>query len=308
MTGVFRTEGAAVVIRTAQQDIRVDGDAAFVTAVLERCDGRTSVEQIAAPLGANARDDVTRLVGLLAERGAVVDCTRAYRIFHAQASAGSAFFGPVTEAELAELADATYHPVGDLGPPRPLRPPASTIADLTRRRASTSASQPGRSVSFEQLSGVLDAMYGGGRDARRVPSGGGLYPLILHLVITDGPDELEPGLWWYDARAGALRMQDPAARRDRLLLAHPLTDAIAAAGGPIVVLSADLERPAAKYASRGYRFALIEAGAALQNAHLVGAELGVPVRAVGGIDDAVAHELLGLGPDGFPLLAILLGR
>ena len=85
------------------------------------------------------------------------------------------------------------------------------------------------------------------------------------------------------------------------------SDALLEAGGPVVFLSANLERTSAVYANRGYRWALIEVGAVMQNAYLVAAELGVPVRAIGGFRDAATHEFLGLPDHVRPMLALLLG-
>jgi hypothetical protein len=74
-----------------------------------------------------------------------------------------------------------------------------------------------------------------------------------------------------------------------------------------VFISADVGRPARKYANRAYRYALIELGAALQDGHLACAELGIPVRAIGGLRDGRAHDFLGLGDGVEPILAVLLG-
>ena len=51
----------------------------------------------------------------------------------------------------------------------------------------------------------------------------------------------------------------------------------------------------------------MEVGAAMQNAYLAGAELGVPVRAIGGFADRATAELLDLQGGAEPLLVLLLG-
>jgi hypothetical protein len=51
----------------------------------------------------------------------------------------------------------------------------------------------------------------------------------------------------------------------------------------------------------------MEAGAAMQAAYLTATELGVPIRAIGGIDDRAVHRFLQLPETAVPLLAILIG-
>jgi SagB-type dehydrogenase family enzyme len=299
-------EDGAVVIAAADRDVRVEGDAELVEAVLSRCDGRRTVGEIAAQVAPGSADEVTELVGLLAARGAVVDCSQAYRLAHAAGAAGSPLLRDVDDAALAALMAERYVPEGDLGAPLPLERGTGALLELARRRASTGSGDPPRPVSPFELGAVLEAMYGGA--TRPVPSAGALYPLIVHVLIRVALGPFEAGLWWYDPGEDALRRMPGEASADGLLAGHPDTDPIVAADQPIVFISADLERASRKYSSRGYRFALMEAGAAMQNAQLVGTELGVPVRAIGGVIDDVLHARLALPPEAAPLLAILLGR
>jgi SagB-type dehydrogenase family enzyme len=98
-----------------------------------------------------------------------------------------------------------------------------------------------------------------------------------------------------------------AAEVDELFVAEPGCAALLARRQPILFLSADLERPSRKYGARAYRYALMEAGAAMQTAYLTATELGVPIRAIGGIDDGAVHRFLQLPDTAVPLLAILIG-
>jgi ribosomal protein S12 methylthiotransferase accessory factor len=78
----------------------------------------------------------------------------------------------------------------------------------------------------------------------------------------------------------------------------------------VVFIAADLQRPAAKYANRGYRFALMEAGHVAQNAHLYCAETkDLGMVEFGGFQDKLTSELLGLNyPKQAVLLAIIVGK
>ena len=88
------------------------------------------------------------------------------------------------------------------------------------------------------------------------------------------------------------------------MLAHDVTDPLLARDEPLIALSADMRRPSRRYGARGYRLALMEAGAVMQNAYLVGAELDVPVRACAGYLDAGVGSLLEL-PDGVVCVLLL---
>ncbi|MDX6690007.1 MAG: hypothetical protein QOG15_1464 [Solirubrobacteraceae bacterium] len=299
-----RADREIVLVAPGDRELRLDGDPEWILGVLERCDGRTEAAEIAAAAG----DDASELIDALLEHGVAVDGAQAWRHFHAQSSVGSGLGTAPTQERLAAQLDARYKPARLTGTAVALEPAGCAVADLARRRRSASSQDGPRAVSFSELSAVLAGMYAGtGRQGRPVPSGGGLYPLVVHVALR-GDTPPGPGLWWLDPAGPALELvrredTDPTA----LLLPHPFTDPLVAAAGPVVIVSADLERPSEKYANRGYRFALLEAGAVMQNAYLVATELGVPVRAIGGIDDVVAAPFLELPEHTVALLAILLG-
>jgi SagB-type dehydrogenase family enzyme len=305
---VPRREGDALVFTTPDREVRVEGDPRLASEILARCDGLSTAEEIANGFGEEEAEDVLELIDLLAESEVVVDCTQAYRLFHRQSGIRSGFFRELGDAELDDLMGQSFAPGGLAERREPLRPEPVPVLDLTRRRSSA---WPGEAhaVSYPELSTVLSAMYRLGSDERPVPSAGGLYPLVLHAVIREPLPPLELGLWWYDPWAQDLRLvREGRIDLESLLTPHPTTDRLIAAGRPVVTISADLERAAHKYSNRGYRYALMEAGAAMQNAYLAAAELDLPVRAVGGFDDEGLQELLALPDRVTPQLAVLLGR
>jgi len=154
---------------------------------------------------------------------------------------------------------------------------------------------------------VLEAMYGAG-DPRPVPSGGALYPVVVHVVVLQSVGPLGAGVWWYDPASSALELVSEHVEELRsAFIPLPSTDALLERGHPVIYLSADLRRSGIKYGNRAYRLALMEIGAVMQNAYLVGAETGLPVRAVAGFDEAAATRVLELPDGAVPLLTLLLG-
>jgi SagB-type dehydrogenase family enzyme len=166
-----------------------------------------------------------------------------------------------------------------------------------------------RPATWGSVSALLAASYG--RTEGRwltVPSGGALYGMVLHLVLRQPLGPLAPGIWWYDPWRAEVRPQAPGRPAiEPLLAAHPVTDPLLERGEPLVAISADLRRVARKYGARGYRLALMEAGAVMQTAYLLGAETGLPVRACAGFADAGVAGLLALPEDVEPLLLLFAG-
>jgi SagB-type dehydrogenase family enzyme len=306
---VARRDGDGLAFDVGPQVVHVRGDLDLVEEVLGLCDGRRTVGEIAAEVGDEVAADVSELVGTLAQHRVVVDCAEAWRLFHRQSSVGSGLYRAVDEATVLELQRQAFRPQGLLDRVESLRSRRGEVHALAERRASAVPARPPRPPTFAELSTLLSAMYGHGEaGGRPVPSAGALYPLILHAAVRSPLPPLEPGLWWYDPAADALRLAsgDRAEAAD-LFVPQPVSDALLTRQHPVIFVSAELRRPSRKYASRSYRFALMEAGAAMQNAYLAGAELGLPVRAVAGFDDDRAHAYLSLPDGSVVLLAVLVG-
>lgn len=308
LAGVHRRTDGVVVVVTCRQTITVAGDADLAEAVLGRCDGRHEVDDILAALPADDRPDAAALLDGLAASGGLVDAGQAWRIGHDQGSVGSALTPVIAPADLERLEASRTVPWHRSGGAHPLAPAPTRLAGLLGRRRSSEPADGPRAVTFPELSALLAAAYGPTRAGHApVASAGGLYPLLFHVVAPRTLGPLRAGIWWHDHEEAVLRpvavgCVDPAP----LLVRQELTLELLRGGGPLVVISADVARPGRKYGSRAYRFALIEVGSAWQNLALTAAELGVPARAVGGIDDGAMVRTLGLG-EVVPLLAVILG-
>jgi SagB-type dehydrogenase family enzyme len=133
---------------------------------------------------------------------------------------------------------------------------------------------------------------GADRPFRVVPSGGALYPteLYVHCRAVTG---LEPGVYHYDPTEHALRLHlagDQTEALSRILVQPDLPRDTSVH----LIFSMIPARLTLKYGERGYRFALLEAGHASQNAILAARAMGHDAIPVGGYRDAEIEELLGL--------------
>jgi SagB-type dehydrogenase family enzyme len=312
VAGTVRRNGDAVAIALAGRLVRVQGDPDLAMAVIADCDGRTSLQALVAKHGEAAAE----LASVLLEHGALVDGSEAWRVFHPQGSAGTALGRAVDAATLASLTRRRYRPPlvngHDLLALEPI--PGTTVPALCSTRRSTRAEDATYETTYEQVSTILVATHrlveGAADQVAKgaAPSAGALHPLIVHLLARRPLGPLPAGIWWLDPVKLALaRLRDCELTAAPLFLRELLADRLLAAMQPIVFLSLDLAGPSRKYGPRGYRYALMEAGAAMQSAALTAAEIGVPFRPIGGFDDRRVSEVLRLPEHAVPVLVLALG-
>lgn len=295
-----------VAIDLGDRVVDLDGD--DVAAVLSGCDGRTPVSELLAIHGESTRE----LLEALFEAGALVDGSDAWKVFHRQGSIGTALGSAASAEAIAALQLGRFQPAQPLGQGVELAPNDAAVLRLTAARKSSTADTQPDDPSFAQLSALLAAAYSvrqTERGAKRGgnPSAGALYPLVIHLVLRNAVGDLSPGRWWLDPFADTLHRLGEADGVEETFIPEPGCDRLLERGSPLIFISADVSGPARKYGARGYRYSLIESGAAMQSVYLAATELGVPLRAIGGIDDVRAPEFLGLPDSSVALLALIVG-
>ena len=156
------------------------------------------------------------------------------------------------------------------------------------------ARPPGDDATQAKLAGrLLRHAHGITGSAARgpVPSAGGLQALELYLISwTDG--WLPPGAYYSDRVGHWLAQVVPSAQRAAW---HELVPSLGLLeGGALLwVLVGDGRRVARKYAERGYRFLLLEAGHLMQNLCLLSESLGLCTIPLGGfLERAIACQLV----------------
>jgi SagB-type dehydrogenase family enzyme len=129
--------------------------------------------------------------------------------------------------------------------------------------------------------GIVD----GGR-RRAIPSAGGLYPLELYVVALD-VEGLAAGIHHYNVLQHRLTCVRAAELRSVLETATFAPEALQSAAAGFA-LTGVFGRSKIKYGERAYRFALLEAGHAMQNIMLAAQSRGLGVCPIGGfVDDEV---------------------
>jgi SagB-type dehydrogenase family enzyme len=188
--------------------------------------------------------------------------------------------------------------------PDPVWPDSSCAAVLAARRSSVPARAG--ALTLCRLSTILAATYradplSGGRP---IPSGGALYPLELYPLVLD-VDGADPGVYHYDPYDHCVERLDG----DLGLLPAALVEpALAERSSLIVVFTGVFWRSRFKYGARGYRFTLLEAGHAAQNALLAAAALGLDALPLGAFYDTRVETIVGVnGVDESVVYAIAFG-
>jgi len=181
--------------------------------------------------------------------------------------------------------------------------PHEGLATLVRARRSE-RTFAAIEMPLSALAAVLSTAYGvaevapletGGTFLRRtVPSGGGLYPLEL-FVFARRISGLGDGLYHYDVVGHALEMIPAGDNADilaRCFYTYPFIEH----ANVVFCFAADFMRTQKKYGPRGYRYILLEAGHAAQNACLAATELGIATLCMGGFVDSALNAFLHLDP------------
>lgn len=180
--------------------------------------------------------------------------------------------------------------------PRP-EPNLAALAEAVTRRRSARA-YDGGALELEELATVLETAYGvtGSQPGtpqllRAAPSGGALFPLELYVAAARVAG-LEEALYHYDPLQSVLERLRPLEFRRDVERLTPYPELLGGSAA-VVLVTAMFWRSRFKYGQRAYRFTLLEAGHAMQNALLAAAALHLAAVPVGGFFDRRADALLG---------------
>lgn len=150
----------------------------------------------------------------------------------------------------------------------------------------------------------------GGKDMmisyRTSPSAGALYPLEVYVQVTRA-EGLEPGLYHYlpgpgidKHRLELLEKGDRAAElADSALGQSVVTEAAAN-----VIIAGVVERTAAKYGRRAWRYVLMEVGHAAENLCLQAQSLDVGVVMIGAFVDEEVRRFIGEDVEPFYIISV----
>lgn len=318
LAGPGMIRGRTLSLRLAGETVKLTAPPRYLAKLFDWCQGEMTLAEIEAASMAQWGDRrfvefVEALLesGVLIDIGALLDHTaRAARF---QPWMGRPAERDVWRAGISRLpsravsdesrgALAGSEPLGEGGQAN-----SSPLFDLLAKRRSASAFAQA-ALPRASLYRLLHAAYGMQSSGHRsVASAGGFYRLQVHLILLQRVDEFDAGTYLvrFDAQGG-VHLAHCHAERNSVpsLVYHP--HLLRNATG-LVVVSADLRPSSLKYGNRSYPFALIEAGAVIQNIALAAAEHRAGWRALGGLEYERLATHCALGENDHVLVAGVFG-
>jgi SagB-type dehydrogenase family enzyme len=174
-------------------------------------------------------------------------------------------------------------------------------------------------LNLSQLSQILWSAQGitGTREFRAAPSAGATYPLEIFVVVgkqgvtaseaKQAPEELQAGIYHYEADSHSLSLHKPADLRPDL--ARATLDQEFIIDAPVdIVICALYHRTSYRYGRRGERYVHIEVGHVGENIHLQAVALGLATVEVGAFHDEEVRKVLGVEEQIKPLYIMPLGK
>jgi SagB-type dehydrogenase family enzyme len=174
-------------------------------------------------------------------------------------------------------------------------------------------------LELSQLSQVLWSAQGitGTGGVRAAPSAGATYPLEIFVFVgkqaviasqtKQAPEELQAGIYHYEADSHSLSLYKPADLRPDLARATLDQEFIIEA--PVdIVICAIYHRTSYRYGRRGERYVHIEAGHVGENIHLQAVALGLATVEIGAFHDEEVRKVIGVDEQIKPLYIMPLGK
>ena len=298
--GVTKERGMTFFV--PQGEVDVDMDANILMSILRRCRGEITDLEIAVAVAEETGMGPEYIVSLLAqleEYKVVVDYGRLYK----------------TQQYVTRLPLPIPYE-GESSLPSPckkivpfLNQDASPLEALLKERHSTREFS-GMNLTEKELGDLAWAIYGSqSRPGSTFPtatvaSAGARYPLLQHMLVRNSKDS-----WQIRTINQGGFAIGANVRHSEVSKIFPWSMATLEHAAVVGVISGEFERTCLKYGPRGYRYVLIEAGQAAQNAGLWCEENGIGMVEVGGFLDEELSRLIGFSyPSVAPLLALMVGK
>ncbi|MDP3993049.1 MAG: SagB family peptide dehydrogenase [bacterium] len=295
---------------TPSGKVEISGCNSELKELLPLCDGTRSLAKIADQLSERYdKDDLLRLAYSLIENGVLRSGSALYEGFHQQSENPMRFLIEASDDDLRLWSSDLQRPEF-LGQCFNLKSPQSHLMKIADKRRSTREFARTDSLRKNLFQGLLLATYSlGSLGKYNIPSGGALYPVRQYCITLDERVGMPSGSYYIDPDSHqAILIESSVTKEAVSKCFYGLTKTLENAC-LIQVLTANFHRATQKYANRGYRYSILEAGHAAQNACLYAAENGLGMVEIGGYKEKEISELVGLDyPTESPLITLISGE
>lgn len=289
----------------ANQEIRITGEwAKIVKKILKFCNGNYSISDI-SKITVIEENTIIEVIKLLELNHAILDSREQYKHFHRISNYPTTFSRILTQEEISSHrcspSDRCAQGENWQGRILPLY-----INQLLNERK-TCRSYLDRPMTIDQVQSLCASGYGlVGTDGRHsVPSGGGLYPLKVFIIVDRDQIALPAGYYEYNPVSECLIRFSSAVDTEQLKYCFNSENFY---GSSVqIVIAGNLDRQGYKYANRSYRLCLIEVGHVVENITLAAIELGLGSCEFGGIIDEAMRNELNMPENCSPLLGMTVG-
>jgi thiazole/oxazole-forming peptide maturase SagD family component len=272
--------------------------------ILSNCNGFNNINEITE----KSKLDKKFVEGVLSDLeylGIIADSNKQYIHFHEISSFPSPYYPNLTQHEIKELSQSKDLINKKEGETIKIENSSSDLFDILSKRRSC------RNFSLESLSkndiGNI-CRYAYSINEHVVPSGGGLYPIRLFVLVEKAQKDLLPGYYEYDGYNNSLIRFNSNPDIEQIKYCFSDTE-LPFNSSVQIVLFADFNRQSQKYGNRSYRLALLEAGHVCQNINLYCAEHNLGACELGGmLDIPISEELKITDKNTLPLIAIAVGK
>lgn len=308
--GFFSSSGITFLL--PGREITIEGADELLPLILPLCNGYRTIEEIVSIVTSKSEydeEDVKQLIQVLLERQILINAHHYYQLFHNVSANPMSFWHNLSEEEVAVMVKGKSPLV------RPSQPSNSPLEVLLEARESVRQFS-GEPIPKSEILKLGWAVYGkisrsnsfpeSAIGLGTIPSGGALYPLRLYALVIKQHPSIEEGVYLLGPE-GILKVASIDTNTLENIFGGYSTPLDSTA--VIFVIVCEFHQVTQKYSNRGYRYALIEAGHAAQNAYLWCAEQGLGTVEVCGFNDEVlAKTLLIPYPEQAPLTTIFIGR
>lgn len=287
-------------------------DYRIVTSILKHCDGYKSVDEIVMrvtrPNLKYEKEKIRNAIKLFSKYDILVDSSKFYKIFHYISANPMPFWKENSKEDIDEI----------LGIESPLFKKPITVSyleSLLEKRIS-SRTFSAKTLPKQQIMRLIWATYGKLNRSTffksrvgvgTTPSAGAIYPLNIFALIIKGSKKLRRGVYKSTPNGLLFSKKLPTIKVLKKIFAG--YQGYIEKSALILAITSSFERIIRKYSNRGYRYSLIEAGHAAQNAYLWCIENNLGIVEVGGFNDERLAKILSIPyPNEAPLTTLIIGR
>lgn len=286
-----------------EDQIDIDSDmAGIVWKILSFCSGYNEVSFI-AKYAELPEDEVLEILSELEDMELIVDSKHQFMHFHRISNYPTSTNSGLTQKEVESYTRSNRLPV-KTGEVIPFECDSNSTLYPIRKKRRSCRNFSDRKLTIDQIGSICHYAYS--ISDHSVPSGGALYPLKIYVLIEKSQDGIGCGYYEYDAEKNQLILFNDEVDEEQLKYCFNQEE-MPFGSSVQVIIAADLERQPYKYANRGYRLTLIEAGHVAGNISLYCAEQGLGACEMGGVQDEPLRQELELDDNIWPILAIPVG-